>query len=173
MQDIKLTNPLGRFGQETQNILSQPYFKVFRFIAPFIRTPVNIVKYAGERTPLGFIFKRYKDAIEAGGAEADIAKAKIAFTGGVMSVLGLYASQGLITGRGPEDVREGSIKRNGVAEYSIKVGDEYISYQRFEPFGILLGLTADFVTASQMIGDNAVVSEEENKNHKTQSCKRN
>ena len=161
------TNPLGKFGQSLQNQLSEPYFKVFRFIAPFIRTPVNIVKYAGERTPLGFIFKRYKDAIEAGGAEADIAKAKIAFTGGVMSVLGLYASQGLITGRGPEDVRERAVLREtGWQEYSIKVGDEYISYQRFEPFGILLGLTADFVTASQMIGDNVLVSEGEEQKSK-------
>ena len=55
-----------------------------------------------------------------------------------MSVLGLYANQGLITGRGPEDTKERAVLREtGWQEYSIKVGDQYISYQRFEPFGIL------------------------------------
>ena len=156
------TNPLGQFGQATQNILSQPWFKLGRFFAPFIRTPVNIVKYAFERTPLGVISKRYKDAIDAGGAEADIARSKMLFTGGVMSVLGLYANQGLITGRGPEDPRERAILREtGWQEYSIKVGDQYISYQRFEPFGILLGLTADFVNVVNMVNDNLLVAEED------------
>lgn len=156
------TNPLGQYGQATQNILSQPWFKLGRFFAPFIRTPVNIVKYAFERTPLGVLSKRYKDAIEAGGAEADIAKSKMLFTGGVMYVLGLYANQGLITGRGPEDPRQRAILREtGWQEYSIKVGDQYISYQRFEPFGILLGLTADFVNVLNMVNDNLLVAEED------------
>ncbi len=156
------TNPLGTSGQAIQNQLSKPYWKTLRFIAPFIRTPVNIIKYANERTPLGRLSERYKTAIEAGGAEKDIANAKIAFTGGVMGVLGLYANQGLITGRGPEDTRERAILREtGWQEYSIKVGDQYISYQRFEPFGILLGLTADFVNALNMVNDNILVSDTE------------
>jgi hypothetical protein len=98
--------------------------------------------------------------MEAGGAEKDIANAKIVFTGAVMSVLGLYANQGLITGRGPEDTKERAVLREtGWQEYSIKVGDQYISYQRFEPFGILLGLTADFVNAANMVNDNILVSD--------------
>ena len=105
------TNPLGKYGQATQNKLSEPYWKLGRFIAPFIRTPVNIIKYANERTPLGRLSERYKAAMEAGGAEKDIANAKIVFTGAVMSVLGLYANQGLITGRGPEDTRERAVLR--------------------------------------------------------------
>jgi hypothetical protein len=154
------TNPLGKYGQATQNKLSEPYWKLGRFIAPFIRTPVNIIKYANERTPLGRLSERYKAAMEAGGAEKDIANAKIVFTGAVMSVLGLYANQGLITGRGPEDTRERAVLREtGWQEYSIKVGDKYISYQRFEPFGILLGLTADFVNAANMVNDNILVSD--------------
>jgi hypothetical protein len=154
------TNPLGKYGQATQNKLSEPYWKLGRFIAPFIRTPVNIIKYANERTPLGRLSERYKAAMEAGGAEKDIANAKIVFTGAVMSVLGLYANQGLITGRGPEDTKERAVLREtGWQEYSIKVGDQYISYQRFEPFGILLGLTADFVNAANMVNDNILVSD--------------
>jgi hypothetical protein len=156
------TNPLGPSGQAIQNQLSKPYWKLGRFIAPFIRTPVNIIKYANERTILGKLSERYKAAIEAGGAEKDIANAKIAFTGGVMGVLGMYANQGLITGRGPEDTRERAVLREtGWQEYSIKIGDKYISYQRFEPFGILLGLTADFVNAANMVNDNILVSDTE------------
>lgn len=151
-------NPLGKFGQSLQEILTQPGFKLGRFIAPFIRTPINIIKYAFERTPAGTVTERYKNAIKAGGAEADIARAKIGFTGAVMSALGLYANQGLITGRGPEDPRERAVLREtGWQEYSVKIGDEYISYQRFEPFGILLGLTADFVNAANMVADNKLI----------------
>ncbi len=156
------TNPLGKYGQATQNKLSEPYWKLGRFIAPFIRTPVNIIKYANERTLLGRLSERYKAAMEAGGAEKDIANAKIAFSGAVMGVLGVYANQGFITGRGPEDTKERAVLREtGWQEYSIKVGDQYISYQRFEPFGILLGLTADFVNAANMVNDNILVSDTE------------
>jgi len=156
------TNPLGPSGQAIQNQLSKPYWKLGRFIAPFIRTPVNIIKYANERTILGKLSERYKAAIEAGGAEKDIANAKIAFTGAVMGVLGVKASQGFITGRGPEDPKERAVLREtGWQEYSIKIGDKYISYQRFEPFGILLGLTADFVNAANMVNDNILVSDTE------------
>jgi hypothetical protein len=154
------TNPLGPLGQAAIAQLNKPWWKLGRFFTPFIQTPVNIIKYAFERTPLGVMSKRYKDAIEAGGAEADIAKAKIIFSAGIMTTLGMYAAQGFITGRGPEDPKERAVLREtGWQEYSIKVGDQYISYERLEPFGILLGLTADFVNVGNMVNDNILVSE--------------
>ena len=59
------TNALDTVGRGLQAAINKyPYA---RFIAPFIRTPVNIVSYAFERTPLiGNRMQRYKDAIEAG-----------------------------------------------------------------------------------------------------------
>ena len=52
------TNPLGPTGQSVQNIIqNQPWT---RYIAPFVRTQANIVKYADTRTPLGVFAKSYQ-----------------------------------------------------------------------------------------------------------------
>jgi hypothetical protein len=137
------TNPLGSTGQYVQGIImNHPWT---RYIAPFVRTPVNIVKYAGQRTPLGVFAKSYKEAIKKGGAEADLARAKVAVGSTAMASIAMLANDGLVTGRGPSDYRERNVLREtGWQPYSIKVGNTYYAYNRFEPVGILFGLAADW-----------------------------
>lgn len=137
------TNPLGSTGQKVQGIINNHPWT--RYIAPFVRTPVNIVKYAGERTPFGIFAKSYKDAIKKGGAEADLARARVALGSTAMASVAMLANDGLITGRGPADYRENNVLRGtGWQPYSIRVGDTYYAYNRFEPVGILFGLAADW-----------------------------
>ncbi|BAQ90363.1 hypothetical protein [uncultured Mediterranean phage uvMED] len=137
------TNPLGPTGQSVQNIIQNHPWT--RYIAPFVRTPVNIVKYAGQRTPLGVFAKSYKEAIKKGGAEADLARARVIVGSTAMASISMLANDGLVTGRGPADYRERSILREtGWQPYSILVGDTYYAYNRFEPVGILFGLAADW-----------------------------
>ena len=137
------TNPLGSTGQKVQGIINNHPWT--RYIAPFVRTPVNIVKYAGERTPFGIFAKSYKDAIKKGGAEADLARARVALGSTAMASVSMLANDGLITGRGPADYRENNVLREtGWQPYSIRVGDTYYAYNRFEPVGILFGLAADW-----------------------------
>lgn len=137
------TNPLGSTGQKVQGIINNHPWT--RYIAPFVRTPVNIVKYAGERTPFGIFAKSYKDAIKKGGAEADLARARVALGSTAMASVAMLANDGLITGRGPADYRENNVLREtGWQPYSIRVGDTYYAYNRFEPVGILFGLAADW-----------------------------
>ena len=137
------TNPLGSTGQKIQNIIQNHPWT--RYIAPFVRTPVNIVKYAGQRTPLGVFAKSYKEAIKKGGAEADLARARVIVGSTAMASMAMLANDGLVTGRGPADYREKSILREtGWQPYSIRVGDTYYAYNRFEPVGILFGLAADW-----------------------------
>lgn len=137
------TNPLGSTGQYVQGIImNHPWT---RYIAPFVRTPVNIVKYAGQRTPLGVFAKSYKEAIKKGGAEADLARAKVVVGSTAMASIAMLANDGLVTGRGPSDYRERNVLREtGWQPYSIKVGNTYYAYNRFEPVGILFGLAADW-----------------------------
>jgi len=137
------TNPLGPTGQAVQTIINNHPWS--RYIAPFVRTPVNIVKYALKRTPLGLFAKSYKEAIKKGGAEADLARARLLVGSTAMASISYLANDGLITGRGPSDFREKAILREtGWQPYSIKVGDTYYAYNRFEPIGILFGLAADW-----------------------------
>lgn len=136
------TNNLEGFAQSWQRLLARK--PGLRFATPFVRTPYNIVTYAFERTPLAPLMKKHKDAIEAGGPEADIARARLALGWATTLSVASLANGGLITGRGPSDPRERAVlMETGWQPYSIKVGDTYYGYNRFEPIGILFGVSAD------------------------------
>jgi hypothetical protein len=134
---------IGSAGQGLQRFISKA--PAFRFVVPFVRTPVNIVRFAFERFPGTAMFTTaYKKAISQGGRQADLARSKLAIGTAVAAGVLHYAGSGIITGRGPSDSRERSVMlETGWQPYSIKVGDKYYSYNRFEPIGILFGLTAD------------------------------
>lgn len=117
-----------------------------RPVIPFIRTPVNIIRDLGQHTP--FIAKRmteYQEAIAKGGAEAAKAQGRV-IVGGMLWSAGIMAAMtGNITGGGPKnDVSKKALLATGWRPYSIKVGDKYISYGRLDPFGMFLGLAADW-----------------------------
>jgi len=153
------TNPLGTAGRSYQKIVGK--YPVLRFITPFVRTPVNIVSYAFERTPAGMLTNKYKEAIKKGGQEADIARAKLAVGAAIGSSVLYYANSGLITGRGPADSRERSVlMETGWQPYSLKIGDKYYGYNRFEPVGILFGVTADMSDIGKYV--DRQLSKEEN-----------
>jgi hypothetical protein len=136
------TKPLGKAGQNVQQfMLNAP---LMRFIAPFIRTPTNILKYAGERSPLAIFAPSIQKELRAGGARADLAMAKIGVGSMAMLGAGWFAAQGRITGGGPVDPKEKAAWRAaGWQPYSIKIGDKWYAYNRLEPLGILLGVSAD------------------------------
>lgn len=117
-----------------------------RPVIPFIRTPVNIIRDLGQHTP--FIAKRmteYQEAIAKGGAEAAKAQGRV-MVGGMLWSAGIMAAMtGNITGGGPKnEVSKKALLATGWRPYSIKVGDKYISYGRLDPFGMFLGLAADW-----------------------------
>jgi hypothetical protein len=136
------TKPLGKAGQNVQQfMLNAP---LMRFIAPFIRTPTNILKYAGERSPLAIFAPSIQKELRAGGARADLAMAKIGVGSMAMLGAGWFAAQGRITGGGPVDPKEKATWRaNKWQPYSIRIGDKWYAYNRLEPLGILLGVAAD------------------------------
>ena len=137
--------PLGQFGQWLQEgTLKVP---ALRFIMPFVRTPINILKFAGHRTPgLAQFSSQVRADMAAGGARREMALARQTFGGAMLAVAALSASEGLITGGGDKD--QTAEKLAGWQPYSFKAGDEYVSFARIEPFGTLFGLAADFVDIS-------------------------
>ncbi len=153
------TNPLGSTGQAFQKIIANNQY--LRFLAPFVRTPVNIVKYAAQRTPLGIFAKTYKEGIKKGGAEADLVRARVALGTSIMSTIAYLSSEGFVTGRGPSDPGKRSVlKETGWQPYSLKIDNTYYGYNRFEPAGILFGLAADTVDIYNYANDGFIKSSE-------------
>lgn len=115
-----------------------------RVILPFIRTPVNIVKFVGERTPLAPLSRSVRAEIAAGGARRDLALARISAGSLIMAVTAELSAQGRITGGGPTDpAMRQALMRTGWQPYSLKVGDTYYSFNRLDPLGMMLGISAD------------------------------
>ena len=136
------TNELGKFGKSVERLRSSsPYTRI---IAPFVRTPINIISFAFERTPLAPLSQSFRDEIAAGGARRDLALGKIAAGSMTMAVAADLALSGSITGAGPVDPNMNKILRTtGWQPYSIKIGDTYYAYNRLDPIGALLGIAAD------------------------------
>jgi hypothetical protein len=75
------------------------------------------------------------------------------------------AGGGNITGAGPTDPGERrALMATGWRPYSLKIGDAYYSYNRFEPVGILFGIAADM----QEIGNYVFNESEKNKDNEVE-----
>jgi len=138
------TNELGPKGQAAQKLFGS--IPALRLIAPFIRTPTNIVKFVGVRSPLAPFAKSFRADVAAGGARRDLALARMSMGtlvfGGAMHL----ALEGHITGKLSESpgVRAAQM-RKGLQPYSIKIGDQLYAFNRADPIGMFFGLMADVV----------------------------
>lgn len=137
------TKPLGEAGQAIQNW--RDAHPAFKLVVPFLRTPVNIFKYVGERTPfLNRLSTEVRADLAAGGARAQMAQAKVQLGGMVMASTAVLASSGYITGKGPTD---SNLRREWLEShqpYSVKIGGQWYAYNRLDPIGATMGMAADF-----------------------------
>ena len=150
-RSITFTTPLGEAGRSFQRgINKMPIFKV---AMPFVRTPVNIGKWAGTHSPLAPIAASVRADIAGGGPKADLALAKIAMGSMVMLSMADLAMRGVATGSGPVDPELSRVWREKNQPYSIKVGDTWYSYNRGDPFGMLMGVATDYAALAGEIGE--------------------
>lgn len=135
---------------------------LLRWIIPFVRTPVNIVEFGGERIAHPgkvYTFGKFINEYRAGKIDTrklseETAKNVI----GVATAFGVAAlvSEGRITGGGPTDPGERRTLAMALTgtpnypSYSFKIGGDYYSFGRAEPLGIMLGMTADFVELNRL-----------------------
>lgn len=136
------TKRLGPAGEKLQRAVAQA--PGMRFVLPFIRTPTNIMKYVGERTPISWVAPSVRDEILAGGARRDVALAKMTLGSLTMGLGATMAAAGFVTGAPPSDKGLAqAMRRNGWQPYSIRVGDTWVAYNRLDPLGATLGIAAD------------------------------
>jgi len=168
LQDLgKVSKKATAFTQDMQDLVNKhPWM---RLIMPFIKTPVNILKWPMQRMPfvmspkgtvMGHEFEwvknlhlRYQaDMASQNPLRAAQAKGRLYAGRFYWTSLLFAASTGTITGAGPSNPRE---RRNWMATgkrpYSVHVGDKYISYSRLDPFALPLGLAADLYEKGQRL----------------------
>jgi len=142
------TKQLGKTGQAGLNFLnSHPALK---FIVPFARTPTNIIKFAGERTPFSLFSPKVRAELigRNGFYASQRQQGKLIFGSSLMAWAGSLAAQGLLTGSGPDDPEEKASWYNTGEwqpnSFRLSKDSPWISYSRIEPLGILLGIAANF-----------------------------
>ena len=128
-----------------------------RYIIPFLRTPINIAKFGLEMTPLNFLrlgYQKAKGMYPGVEFTDELAKPVV---GSMISAGMLYLySIGKLTGHAPVDKEErDAFYREGNLPYSIKVADTWYSYQRLEPIGTIVGMTADFAQDYELLSEEA------------------
>lgn len=155
--DPQIESAAGRFVARVGQVM-------IRAVAPFIRTPVNVAKYALERAtipglpiPTAVLMPSFWDALKAGGPKADLALSKMALGSAISYSLFQVAMGDYITGAGPTDNKVAAQWRAlGFQENSVVLDKESaigkslgleaslnVSYKRADPFSMIVGFAAD------------------------------
>jgi hypothetical protein len=128
---------LGKLGNSMLRLRAEHPELVF--VAPFIKTPINILKDALSYTPASLFMKQFKGKKEE-------ALARTMMGAGLATMTAYQVAQGNLTGSYPKDAgrREAMIAAN-IPEYSVKIGNTWYSYARVEPLATVMGVFADSV----------------------------
>jgi hypothetical protein len=144
-------NWLGDLGTWVNK--GQQKIPLLKLAMPFVKTPTNIANFAIERTPLAFTLRDVRKVLLGPkSVERDLAWSKLMMGTAVGWTSAWAANNGIITGGAPSDKKERQIlEATGWQEYSIKVGDNYLSYGRIEPLGMIMGISADMNRLSDLM----------------------
>ena len=141
---------LGSKSQWILNLAS--VHPLMRLVLPFVRTPVNLLKYSLERGPLGLFSKQvWENMIGKNGAVARDTQISRMLVGNMVGIgVGYLALNGLITGGGPiKDEEQMTLRMTGWQPYSTRIGDISVSYRRFDPFSNTIGVAADLASLAK------------------------
>lgn len=154
----KISSDSSSFSKSVQDLAGQHSW--MRIIIPFVRTPVNLLKFPLQRLPVlnnaavnskSKFLKKLHHRYQADMASSDpirkaAAQGRMRMGAVMYPAIALFAASGQITGNGPTNPRQRrALMATGWRSYSIKVGDRYVSYARLDPFSTVLGLAADSV----------------------------
>ena len=119
-------------------------FPLLRQITPFVRTPVNIFRYAMDRSPLGFVRKNMRERLKDPATRSQARGELLLGNSIIIGMITLADSEQITGGYNPNPIIRRQQMDSGWQPYSIKWNDKYISYERLDPFAMIIGITADY-----------------------------
>ncbi|GAB5505967.1 MAG: hypothetical protein Rhirs2KO_11300 [Rhizobiaceae bacterium] len=142
----------GNFGATVRT--ARTNFRPLGLILPFVKTPVNVLRYAVKLTPgLSLLQKEYTWALmgKAGKEAQAHAVGQFALGSIFMGLAASLALESRITGGGPaNDALKKEMMSQGWRPYSYVIHNEdgsktYVPIGRFDPAGLVFGMIADLV----------------------------
>ena len=138
---MTFNSTVGAKGRSIQQMVNEWKLQMF---VPFVQTPINVFKEMTRLTPFAPIIGEWRNDFNAGGARADKAIAEMTIGSATMGVTMMQALNGNISGAGnPDPAKKRVDLAAGWQPYSIKINNKWYNYQRLQPIGTLLGLSAD------------------------------
>lgn len=117
-----------------------PFRLAMTFVAPFIKTPGNILRQGAEYTPAGFAMK----ATKAGGREGAQALGRAALGSIALAPIAYLAATGRLSGNGPTDPGErAALMEKGWRPNSLKIGNTWTAYNLFQPISVAVAAVAN------------------------------
>lgn len=144
----------GTFGKTVQDAVAK--HSAARFVLPFVRTPMNVLRYGVKLTPgLNLAQEEYRMMLRGTmGREAQAQAVGQMSVGAIfLSTAAYLASSGTITGGGPSDPNlKASLQAAGWKPYSLVTVNAdgsrtYTAIGRFDPIALPFGIVADVVDA--------------------------
>lgn len=178
-QEVTFTTPLrpGSLPYRYQEAVRN--HPLLRMITPFVRTPTNVLKFAFDRNvnaatgvaqwvaskSFGNLVpglensknKLIMDIMSGSPRRRAEASGRLTMGMATTALILMKAAETdeegrpLVTGFGPSDREQRRIlEESGWQQYSIRIGDGYVSYGRVDPFATMIGLAADAVNHVRM-----------------------
>lgn len=163
--EVTFTEALTPAGQSLSQFVERS--KVGFLLVPFKKVAWNLGRQTFRRMPgINFVTKGFHEARERGGAEWQLEKAKLELGSLLAGATALLVASNddcnnpdatlCITGARPAEAPERATKyRQGWQEYSLRIGDEFHTFNRLDPLGWHIGMVADFTRLAGMAHDYA------------------
>ena len=152
------TRQVGGLSRTFKKLLDRDRTGLMRTFIPFFQTPVNLLSYAGQRTPFirKFSDKLQRELRSDNPATKQLAEARIA-TGNMMwaTTMGL-AMTGNFTGAPPVDAKlriQQEEAMGGAFWYSYMSKDGWVPYDKLDPIGIIMAGSANMTNLVKSIID--------------------
>ncbi len=142
--------PLKSFGKGVIRVRDAEIANLqpLRFIVPFVRTPMNLVKYGMERSPIGILNPSLWGNVLRNSPEMSDNMVRWVMGSGISAAIASYFTQDMITSAPPTNKAERDrFYREGKLPYAVKIGNHWVQYSRLEPFNTPIAMVAAVVDA--------------------------
>lgn len=118
-----------------------------RYVLPVFQVPANALGETLRRLPgINFLLRETRQELSGtlGPMRQAEAYGRMQLGAGLLVGGAILARQGILTGAGPQDPTDRRVWLETHQPYSMRVGDQWVAYDKMDPAGPLLALTAGY-----------------------------